>query len=72
MPLLSRLPGVGHPLQPAPDFEVLAESRTYTLYGNSNLDLEAGRLRLAPRGGRPHPRHLPLLRRRGGRGVRRS
>jgi 4-amino-4-deoxy-L-arabinose transferase-like glycosyltransferase len=70
MPLLSRLPGVGHGLQPAPDFEVLAESKTYTLYGNSSLDLEATRLRAAP--GRPPQHHLPLRHRRGVNGWRRS
>jgi 4-amino-4-deoxy-L-arabinose transferase-like glycosyltransferase len=71
MPLLARRPGVGHGLQPAPDFEVLAESGIYKLYGNSNLDLEAGRLQ-TPRVRSPLFRHAFLRRRHGGRGWRRS
>jgi 4-amino-4-deoxy-L-arabinose transferase-like glycosyltransferase len=69
MPLLARRPGVGHGIQPAPDFEVLAETKAYTLYGNSNLDLEAARLRMAP--SRPR-HHLRLRHRRGVSGWRRS
>ena len=69
-PLLARRPDVGQGLQPAPDFEVLAESGIYKLYGNSNLDLEALRLR-APKV-RPHVRGNLFPRRRGGRGLRRS
>jgi hypothetical protein len=70
MPLLARRPDVPGGLQPAADFEVLAESKVYTLYGNSNLDLEAIRLR-APRVRPPVHRNL-FQRRRGGRGLRRS
>jgi len=69
-PLLARRPGVGQGLQPAPDFELLAESGIYKLYGNSNLDLEAVRLR-APKVRPPVHRNL-FQRRRGGRGLRRS
>ncbi len=65
MPLLARRPGVGHGLQPAPDFELLAEGGIYKLYGNSNLDLEAGRLR-PPRVRSPLFHHTFLRRRHGG------
>ena len=66
MPLLVRKAGAARGIQPEPDDDLLAESGTYRVYGNSNLDLEAARLRLNPPEGR---RHLfrSLLRRHHGR-----
>lgn len=72
MPLLARKAAAARGIQPAPDFEVLAQNLVYTLYGNTNLDLEAGRLQ-APKG-RSHllKSLFRQIQRRRGRGVRRS
>ncbi len=68
MPLLVRKAAAakGKGVRPDPDDDLLAESQAYGVYGNSNLDLEAVRLRLNLPEGR---RHLfrSLLRRHHGR-----
>jgi 4-amino-4-deoxy-L-arabinose transferase-like glycosyltransferase len=73
MPLLVRKAAAakGRGLRPDPDDDLLAESKAYGVYGNSNLDLEAVRLRLSLPEGRRHLFRGLLLRRRGrlGRGA---
>jgi 4-amino-4-deoxy-L-arabinose transferase-like glycosyltransferase len=66
MPLLVRKAGAARGIRPDPDDGLLAESDAYSVYGSSNLDLEAARLRLSLPEGR---RHLlrSLLRRHHGR-----
>ena len=54
MPLLMRKAAAARGVQPDPDDELLAESRVYSVYGNSYLDLEAGRLGLNLPEGRRH------------------
>src|SRR5436305_1686032 len=56
----------GNGLRPDPD-DLLAESKAYSVYGNSNLDLEAVRLRLNLPEGRRHLLRSLLLRRHRGR-----
>jgi hypothetical protein len=66
MPLLVRKRGAARGIQPDPDDDLLAESKVYRVYGISNLDLEAVRLRLSlPEGHRRMFRNL--LRRHHGR-----
>jgi 4-amino-4-deoxy-L-arabinose transferase-like glycosyltransferase len=47
MPLLVRNAGAAKGIRPAPGDDLLAESSAYSVYGSSNLDLEAVRLRLS-------------------------
>ncbi|PYQ56559.1 MAG: hypothetical protein DMF53_25180 [Acidobacteria bacterium] len=69
MPLLVRKAAAakGNGLRPDPDDDLLAESKAYSVYGNSNLDLEAMRLRLNLPEGRRHLLRSLLLRRHRGR-----
>ncbi len=71
MPLLVHKAGAARGIQPDPDDDLLAESRTYGLYGSSNLDLEALRLRPNLPEGRRHLFRTLLRRHRGrlGRGA---
>ena len=61
MPLLVRKAGAAKGIRPDPDDDLLAESKAYSVYGNSNLDLEAVRLRLSLPEGRRHLLRKSLL-----------